>query len=301
MSQAQASGPVPSQVPVRIHEQLVRIGRVVDPVATAVLYSPLQPHEPYAGVRVTRDQHYGPDARNLLDLFAPQASAPGGCPVLVFLHGGAFTGGERRKAGSPFYDNIMLWATKAGMVGVNMTYRLAPQHQWPAAQHDVAAALAWLRQHIGALGGDPKRIVLMGHSAGAAHVAQYLAHPQFHAVPGGGVAGAVMTSGLYDTGTAEANPPLQSYFGTDASVYAQRSSLPGLVGSKVPLLLAYAELDPPEFHLQSEQAYAALRAAGRQATLLKLMGHSHMSETYAINTADHALSDPIAAFVKSLR
>jgi len=299
LSKAQTGRPVPSQVPQAIHQQLVKIGRVVDPAATALLYAPLHQQEPYAGVKVTRGVYYGPDPRHLLDLFEPE-HAGAARPVLVFLHGGAFTGGERRRDGGPFYDNIMLWAVKSGMVGVNMTYRLAPQHQWPAAQQDVGAALAWLRQHIAAHGGDPARIVLMGHSAGAAHVAQYLAHPQFHVAAGGGVAGAVMTSGLYDLTTAEPNPPLQSYFGSDKSAYGPRSALPGLLASKVPLLMAYAELDSPDFHAQSEQAHAAMVAAGRPATLLQLMGHSHMSEAYAINTADHALTDPVAAFIKQL-
>ena len=298
MSKAPTSGPVPSQVPPAIQQQLARIGRVVDPAATALLYAPLQQREPYSGVKVTRAVPYGPDPRQLLDLFEPE-QAGAGRPVLVFLHGGAFIGGERRRDGGPFYDNIMLWAVKNGMVGVNMTYRLAPQHPWPAAQQDLAAALGWLRQHVAAHGGDPGRIVLMGHSAGAAHVAQYLAHPQFHVAPGGGVAGAVMTSGLYDLTTADSNPPLQSYFGSDKAAYAQRSALPGLLASRVPLLLAYAELDPPDFQAQSEQAQAAMVAVGRPASLLQLMGHSHMSEVYAINTADHALGDAIAAFVRA--
>lgn len=292
---------MPSQVPSHIHEQLLKIGPVVAPPVTAVLYAPLQQREPYAGVKVARNERYGRDPRQLLDIFTPQASGDAARPVLVFLHGGAFTGGERRSGASPFYDNIMLWAVKHAMVGVNMTYRLAPQHQWPAAQQDLAAALGWLRQNIAARGGDPARVVLVGHSAGAAHVAQYLGHPQFHLVPGGGVAGAVMLSGLYDPASAEPNPPLQSYFGTDPSQYAQRSALPGLLASKLPMLLAYAELDPPDFHAQSEQANAALCAAGQRPTLLKLMGHSHMSEVYSINTADHALSDALAAFVSALR
>ncbi len=296
-----ASGSVPSQVPSHIHEQLVQIGPVVAPPVTAVLYAPLQQREPYAAVQVARNERYGPDPRQLLDVFTPQAGGGDARPVLVFLHGGAFTGGERRSGASPFYDNIMLWAVKNRMVGVNMTYRLAPQHQWPAAQHDLAAALGWLRQNIAARGGDPARVVLVGHSAGAAHVAQYLGHPQFHLAPGGGVAGAVLLSGLYDPASAEPNPPLQSYFGTDKSTYPQRSALPGLLVSKVPMLLAYAELDPADFHQQGEQAYAALCAAGHRSTLLKLMGHSHMSEVYSINTADNGLSDALAAFVSALR
>jgi triacylglycerol lipase len=300
LSHAPASRLVPSQVPPAIHQQLLGIGRVVAPAATAPLYAPLQQHEPYTGAKVARHQAYGPDPRHLLDVFSPEhAGAP--APVLVFLHGGAFTGGERRKPGSPFYDNIMLWAVKSAMVGVNMTYRLAPEHQWPAAQQDVGAALAWIHRHIAAFGGDPARIVLVGHSAGAAHVAQYLAHPRFHALAGGGVAGAVMLSGLFDTTTAEAGAPMRSYFGDDSALYSERSALPGLIASDVPLLLAYAELDPPDFHAQSEQAHAALRAAGRPSQLLKLLGHSHMSEVYAFNTPDNSLSGPLAAFVQSLR
>ena len=53
-------------------------------------------------------------------------------PVLVFVHGGGFTGGNKSTPGSPFYDNVPLWAARNGLVGVNITYRLAPQHPWPA-------------------------------------------------------------------------------------------------------------------------------------------------------------------------
>jgi acetyl esterase/lipase len=289
--------PVPSQVPPPIAAGLLRIGRDIDPPATAPLYAPLQQREPYAGVTVLRDQRYDADARHLLDVFTPQQAAAQSAPVLVFIHGGGFTGGGRRSGASPFYDNILVWAAQHGMVGVNMTYRLAPDHAWPAAQHDVAAAMAWVRKNIAASGGDPRRIVAMGHSAGAAHLANYLAHPEFHVAPGGGIAGAILVSGMYDTPTAEVSESMQAYFGDDASLYPRRSALPSLGVCDVPLLFIDAELDPPEFHQQSDAAEAALRAAGRACELLRLQGHSHMSEVYAIGTADTALSDAIAAFV----
>lgn len=293
-------GLVPSQVPPAIETELLKIGRVVNPPATAALYAPLQQREPYAGVAVTRDVRYGPDARNRLDVFAP-AAAGAPRPVLLYVHGGAFVGGDKRSGDSPFYDNIAVWAVNNGMVGVNITYRLAPQYPWPAAQEDLAAALRWVRANIAARGGDPDRIFLIGHSAGAAHVAQYLGHPRFHVAPGGGVAGAIIVSGLFDPSTAEVNPPLQAYFGSDPSVYESRSALPGLVASRVPLLLAHAELDPSDFHRQSSQARSALCEAGRCPPSLLLQGHSHMSEVYAINTADHALTDAIRAFVSGAR
>ena len=293
-------GPMSSQVPVHIEARLRQIGRVIALAPTAALYEPLQQREPYPGVQVTRDQRYGGDARHLLDVFRPDSiAAP--LPVLVFVHGGGFTGGERRAEDSPFYDNVMLWAARNGIVGVNMTYRLAPQHGWPAAQQDIGAALGWVRQNIAGHGGDPARVFLMGHSAGAAHVAQYVGHPQFHPAPQGALAGAIMVSGVFDTTTAEASASLQSYFGSDASVYPQRSALPGMLASKLPMLLAYAELDPPDFHAQSQQAHVALCAAGPCPPPLLLMGHSHMSEVYSINTPDQALGDALRSFVNPPR
>jgi triacylglycerol lipase len=287
---------LPSQVPASIEAPLQQIGRVVAPPPTAALYAPLAQKEPYAGVKVTRDVAYGPDARHRLDVFEPAGGASAR-PVLIFVHGGAFTGGNKRTSDSPFYDNILLWAVANGMVGVNATYRLAPQSQWPEAQRDLARVVQWVRGNAATHGGNPARVYLMGHSAGAVHVAQYVGHPEFQAVPGGGLAGAIMVSGIFDTTTAEANPPLQSYFGTDRSQYTARSALPGMVASRLPLLLAYAELDPPDFQAQAQQAQAALCAVGRCASAYRLQGHSHMSEVYSINTGDHALTDAIRAFV----
>jgi acetyl esterase/lipase len=291
---------VPSQVPTLISAELVKIGRVVAPPPTEVLYRPLHEKEPYAQIKVVRNVRYGTDARNLLDVFSSQ-STTSPKPVLIFVHGGAFTRGDRRTGDSPFYDNVHLWAVRNGMVGVNMTYRLAPQNTWPAAQEDIRAAIGWVQQNISASGGDPKRIILMGHSAGAAHVAQYIAHAELHTQPNGGIAGGVMISGIFDTTTAENNPPLQAYFGKDTSLYAARSALPGLIASKVPMLLAYAELDPEDFHKQSEQLNAALCQAGRCAELFKLIGHSHMSELYAVNTADTSFTEPLRRFLARLK
>ena len=61
------------------------------------------------------------------------------------------------------------------MVGVTMNYRLAPQHRWPSGAEDVGAAIEWLATEIGGYGGDAGRIVVAGHSAGASHVAGFLA------------------------------------------------------------------------------------------------------------------------------
>src|ERR1700734_3043558 len=118
---------------------------------TAKLYGPLHQREPYPGVKVSRDHAYGADARHLLDVFEP-ATAGAARPVLLFVHGGGFVAGDKRRPGSPYHDNIGLWAVAHGMIGVNMTYRLAPQHPWPAGALDVGAAVAWVRAHIASHG-----------------------------------------------------------------------------------------------------------------------------------------------------
>ena len=250
---------------------------------------------------MTRDATYGPDPRNRLDVFAPVESGAGSRPVLVFIHGGAFTRGDKRTGTSFAYDNVMLWAVRNGMVGVNMTYRLAPDHVWPSAQQDIDAALAWVRANVAKSGGDPARIFLMGHSAGAAHIAQYAGHPEFHVAPGPAPVGYILLSGLFDPATCEKNPPLESYFGQDATAYAKQNAVPGIVAGKTPVFIALAEHDPADFHKQADELVDALTKAGRAPPAYRLLGHSHMSEIYAVDTDDTALTEPIAAFVAGLK
>jgi acetyl esterase/lipase len=289
-----------SPMPEEIAWKLQELGQVIDPPKTAALYAPLQEKEPYRGVKTERDVKYGAADRNLLDVFMPEtASSPR--PVLIYVHGGGFTRGNKRGPdGSPFYDNIMLWAVKNGFVGVNMTYRLAPQSPWPAAAEDLAAVVRWVSDNVVARGGDPARIYLMGHSAGAVHVASYVSHPEFHKVSGGGLAGAILVSGIYDLTGATAGEPEKAYFGTDPSLYAERSSLRGLQATKLPLMIASAELDPPPFHRQFDLLKEAACKAARGCPLaVMLPQHSHMSEVYSINTADTRLTDQILDFVKA--
>ena len=288
-----------SPMPDDIAWKLIEIGRAVDAAKTAAIYAPLQEKEPYQGVKVQRDVKYGPAERNLLDLFTPEDGASPR-PVLIFVHGGAFIGGDKRTApDSPFYDNIMLWAVRHGYVGVNITYRLAPKFPWPAGAEDVASAVQWVAENISRFGGDPARVFLMGHSAGAIHVATYVAHPEFHKVPGGGLAGAIMVSGIYDLTATPLGDQEMAYFGIDPSRYQERSSLAGLQASALPLMVASSELDPPRFVEQFELLkQATCKRASGCARAVMLPQHSHMSEVYSINTADDRLTREIAEFMQ---
>lgn len=288
-----ASGTMPPDIAARIRA----IGPVIDPPATAAIYAPLHAREPYAGVTVARDIPYGGDERHALDVFCPE-NASGPLPVFIFIHGGGYTGGHKREGENFHYDNIMLWAARNGMIGINATYRLAPRHAWPAGAEDVGAAVRWAIENAAKYGGDPQRIFLAGHSAGGTHVASYAAMPQFHAPGGHGLAGVILISGNYDLSKVDADERYASYFGGDPSKYAERSPFTGLLKTEMPLMLAYGELEPPFLYQQSEELLGALKRAGRPVEAIRLPGHSHISITYSINTGDTQLSDAMLAFVR---
>ncbi|MFD2779896.1 alpha/beta hydrolase [Novosphingobium pokkalii] len=106
-------------------------------------------------------------------------------------------------------------AAQAGLIGAVINYRLAPDHTWPAGSEDVLAALDWLVAHVADHGGDPQRIVLMGTSAGAVHVAGAI-----RLRPDLAVRGAVLLSGLY--GHTPLDERDMAYYGP-AESYAARA------------------------------------------------------------------------------
>jgi acetyl esterase/lipase len=286
----------PAGMPDAIATVIRSIGPKVEGARTGKLYEPLQQREPYTDAVVTRDVAYGPAPRNTADIFIPLQHGPRK-PVVVFVYGGGFAGGAKHTPGSPFYDNIGRWAAAHNLVGVTANYRLAPQSQWPSGVQDLTALVAWLRAHISEYGGDPQHIFLWGHSSGGAHVADYLAHSALtHQDPH--VAGAIlMSAAVYDLGHDVSI--WKAYYGDDVSQYAARSSLPGLRNSAIPLLVTDAELDPPNFQEQADELAAARQKAGHPVERLHVTGHSHLSEAYAIGTADESVSGPVLKFIRA--
>ncbi|WP_232717850.1 alpha/beta hydrolase [Gordonia metallireducens] len=125
------------------------------------------PAEPVAKVD---SAHYVSDGHELeLRIYTPESSGP--LPVILYFHGGGFVAGSIEVIDEP----SRAIANAAGAIVVAAQYRLAPEHRFPAATDDAWAALNWVADNIGAFGGDPARLVVMGDSAGgglAAGVAQ---------------------------------------------------------------------------------------------------------------------------------
>ena len=286
-------------------EKLRALGTAITPesiAGTAALVAPLHARIDNSGTKVSRDLRYGPADRNRLDVFEP-ASGAARLPVLVFVHGGGFVMGDKTAPNSPFYDNIGYWAARNGMVGVNITYRLAPQHQWPAGSEDVALAVKWVRENIAAHGGDMSRVYVMGQSAGAVHVAGYIAR-EFgnlggHAPASGWKpAGALLISGLYDTDTMHREERFRSYFGEDDSKLDNASFVAALAGASVPLFVVLAEFDPPDFVRQFVVLLEThVRRQVPMPRFVQLMAHNHFTTTWFMNTSTDSLGPELLRFV----
>ncbi|MBW3560250.1 MAG: alpha/beta hydrolase [Proteobacteria bacterium] len=118
------------------------------------------------GIQTTRDLPFGPDPRDRLDVYAPKTNGGGLRPVLVFIHGGSWDTGDKSIypfAGAAFAGR--------GFVTVVPNYRLVPQVRYPGFIEDNARAVRWARDNARRFGGDPERMVLVGHSAGAYNAA----------------------------------------------------------------------------------------------------------------------------------
>lgn len=121
--------------------------------------------QPKGGLTIARDRTYGDGPRAKLDVYAPQVRRPDR-PVVVFFYGGGWETGA--KADYAFAGAAL---ARRGYVVLVPDYRVYPQVRWPAFLQDSAQAVRWARDHAAEYGGDPSRLVLMGHSAGAYNAA----------------------------------------------------------------------------------------------------------------------------------
>ncbi len=112
------------------------------------------------GVELERDIAYGPHADQRLDIYRP-VHRPKPWPVVFYVHGGAF-----HLLSKDTHWLMGLVFARFGYMVVNISYRLAPTHPFPAAIEDTATAFTWMAKRIVELGGDPARVAVAGESAG---------------------------------------------------------------------------------------------------------------------------------------
>jgi hypothetical protein len=195
-----ASTPASAQVPPAIEAELVHIGKIVDPACTAKLYRPLMPANDvtssakplYPGVTVERDVSFGPDRKDVVDIFVGDKGAKSR-DVLIYVPGGGGNKIELQdKEANAFYDNIGRWATHHGMVGVNMQRHSSPG--WADGAKDISSMIQFVQANIAKYHGNPGRIFIWAHSAGNMPLGTYMGRPELWGPRGVGVTGVIFMS-----------------------------------------------------------------------------------------------------------
>ena len=246
------------------------------------------------------------DEKHRLDVYAP--AGPGPHPVVLFVHGGGWRLGDRDFFGA--YKNLGRRLASRGMVAVVTSYRLAPDHKHPAHVRDVARAIAWTFAHAESYGGDPARVFVMGHSAGAHLVALAACDPRWLAEQGlepSRLAGVIGISGPYDVhGLGRSRvvggvPMVIPAFGEEEEGWRDASPARHLAPGRAPppFLVAVGDSDPELLQRHAEAFAAQLRAAGGKVATFTASLKDHFTVITDLAEPGDELGDAVQAFVAS--
>lgn len=263
------------------------------------------------GQNVKRDIAYAEPAneRQMLDVYAPENAK--NLPVVFWIHGGGWQGGDKASVHAKpkaFMDK--------GYVFVSTNYRLLPTVDMEAIIRDVAKSIHWVSDHIAEYGGDPKRLIVTGHSAGAQLAAiictddRYLKHEGLSLAI---VKGCIPVDGdtydvplMIETGAArrkalgQPNPKFGHYekFGSDPVKHRNFSAVNHVTRDKgiSPFLLLYVA-DHPDTSAQAKRLASVLEEAGIAAKLFGAKDTEHSKINENLGLADDPSTKAMFGFV----
>lgn len=274
----------------------------------AILFLPIGAVK--AGEEIQFDQgleYSRPEGVSLQLNMARPKNAKGPLPCILCIHGGGFRAGKRES-----YDNLIRTLAGEGFAAVTISYRLAPQHRFPAAVHDTKAAVRWVRANAAKYGIDPLRIGVTGGSAGG-HLAQFLGVTggveEFEGKGGNpGVSSRVnCVVNVYGPSdftksygkSVDAAEVLPLFLGgnleTALEAHIRSSTLNWVTPNASPTLCIHGTEDKYVAHEQAVWLVERLKKCGVEAELLTLQGAGHGFKGKDAEVADRAL----IAFFKS--
>ena len=248
-------------------------------------------------------EYSNPDNQHLQVNLARPKEASGKLPAVLCIHGGGFRAGKRER-----WDNLCKQLAERGYVAATATYRLAPKYQFPAAVHDVKAAVRWLRANADKYHIDPERIGVVGDSAGG-HLAQYLGVtgdvPSLEGDGGNPGQSSRVTCVVNYYGpsdltksygkSVDAAEVLPLWLGGDATKEHRKhivaSPLYWVTPSAAPTLLLHGTEDPYVNYEQAGWIYDKLKAADVEVELLTLQGAGHGFKGEDAEKAEKAMLD----------
>ena len=240
------------------------------------LFATLAPRDPAA--RRARDVAYGRGPRQRLDVYAPRRRE-GRAAVAVFFYGGSWDSGRRQDYG---------WVGQAlasrGFLTVIADYGLYPQVRFPGFLEDGARAVRWAQDHAEAFGGDPKRIVLVGHSAGAYNAAMIALDPRYLSAAGvdsRSIRAWAGLSGPYDF-LPLTDPVARRTFG-EAANPAATQPINFVRSDAPPTFLATGDDDTMVYPRNTVKLAARLRQAGVEVEEQHYRGIDHVRMVLALS------------------
>jgi acetyl esterase/lipase len=225
---------------------------------------------PKSGIDETSNVRYAPGDRHTLDLYVPDTKTA--APVIVFIYGGGWKDGDKAA-----YRFVAASLAARGFLTIVPDYRLFPAVRFPAFLQDAAAAVAWTKANVARYGGDPTRIFLMGHSAGAHIVAMLTLDRQWLQAdgldPDRDIAGTVGLAGPYDFLPLH-DPELEDIF-APAGDLRLTQPITFARGDAPPMFLAAGDDDTTVRPANTRHLAAAIRRDGGQVETRFYPGIGH--------------------------
>jgi acetyl esterase/lipase len=223
------------------------------------------------GIAITRSVAYGEGQRRTLDVYQPVGAAA--APVIVFFYGGSWQDGAKE-----IYKFVAVALARRGYVTVVPDYRVYPEVRYPGFVEDGALAVRWVKDNAARLGGDPAKLFIMGHSAGA-YIAAMLAIDgrwlqQVSLAPDRDIAGLIGISGPYDFLPLR-DETLKVIFGGANQPATQ--PIAHVTSGLPPALLVAGKNDDTVDPGNAGRLAARLHASGDEATVLTYPWVGHLS------------------------
>jgi acetyl esterase/lipase len=226
------------------------------------------------------DLAYGDDPQQRLDVYVPTRGGRAARAIVVFWHGGRWTFGDKND-----YRFVGAALTELGCVAVVANYRLYPQVKMPGFMDDAAGAALWAAAHAADYGADPRRLYLMGHSAGAHLAALATLDGRYFADLGAAtpaIAGVIGLSGPYDFLPLEEDD-VKDMFGPPRR-YPDSQPINFVRADAPPMLLVHGLSDDTVWPRNSINFAAALQALGVPVTLRLYPKLTHSDTVAALST-----------------
>lgn len=271
--------------------------------STLNLYKPLYKQMAEAdaqNVTFSSNHPYGEHPLQTLDVYQPSQVLTGvQNPILIFIHGGGFVSGDKAD-----HANVGNYFAKQGYLTLIPNYRLAPDYMWPTGAEDVQRIVAWAVKFTPQYNARRDDIFLMGHSAGASHVADY-GIVKTAGEPHANVRGLILVSGsAYDLTLLNSN---HIYY-RKAIKNPANSVINNLAALTLPVFTAYAEYEPKNIALQNHIFAKALADKAMQClneddehyfpVIKTIMRHNHVSIIKSLNTSDENFGLDVVRFMR---